>query len=64
MAEKKQRGAIVRLSEALTKVTEHVAPVSRSSDVDVDNDEEPGGGPEDRPIDREKIEIVPLPHLG
>jgi hypothetical protein len=66
MAREKQ-GPIGKLGEALIKAAVRAARLPEpSSEVDPHDREEPapGTGPEDKPVERESVEIFPLPHFG
>jgi hypothetical protein len=39
-------------------------PAQQSMHVGEDDKQDPDHGPDDKPVEREDLEIVPLPHLG
>jgi hypothetical protein len=62
---KEKQGTIAKLGETLIKAVRRSRPAPQlPSAVDANDKEEPGNGPDDRPLDRENLEIVPLPHLS
>jgi hypothetical protein len=63
MAEK--HTTISKLGESLIKVAVRAARASETrGDFDAGDKEEPGKGPDDKPVERESAEIVRLPHFG
>jgi hypothetical protein len=56
---------VTKLSEALVKFVAGFALVPKPAPADsADDREDPGTGPDDRPLEREEVEVVPLPHFG
>jgi hypothetical protein len=63
MAEK--QGTVAKLGMALVKAAGLTAQEAEMAvDVDPKDHKQPGRGPDDKPVDRESVEIVRLPHFG
>ena len=60
----KKRRTIAKLGEVLVKLLAVFALAPEAPTDSADAKEDPGRGPEDRPLEREKVEIVSLPHFG
>jgi hypothetical protein len=55
---------ITKLSEAPVKFVAGFTLVPKAPTDSADDREDPGTGPDDRPLEREEVEVVPLPHFG
>jgi hypothetical protein len=59
-----ERRTIAKLGGALVKLLAVFALAPKAPADSADDKEDSGRGPEDRPLEREKVEIVSLPHFG